>query len=128
MEKSDLEKLSEIKKRISNFKNPETIQIESNVESKIRDQFYENINKMQPDKIIKLFAETGNIDIFEHDFDEMSEEKIKHKLIKLEMMSDYLKNKIYHQKDDDDTEDQIDNEKNIPSIKSEKNNNKTLKK
>jgi hypothetical protein len=85
--------LENIEKKLENLKNPDSINIDNNVDEDDRKKFYEKIKDIPPNKVISFLANCGELQN-DHDFWRINENVVKHQIKKLENLKLFLTKKI----------------------------------
>jgi hypothetical protein len=88
------EMLVKLQAKITNFENPEGIEVNANIDPKFRDDFYGKMHSMTPREVLELFESCGKMTNSDHDFGKIDEKKIKSQLHKLKKIEHNLKKKI----------------------------------
>jgi hypothetical protein len=82
-------KVENLKKILEDFKNPDSINIENNIDEEERNKFLDKIKDMVPHEIINNLASCGELQN-DHDFMEINENDVKEQIGKLEKLKLYL--------------------------------------
>jgi oligoendopeptidase F len=85
--------IDDLEKDLENCKNPENVQVGTNVDEEERAKFYKGMHKLSPQKIFQIFSGCGDLSN-RHDFGEVNDEWIKHRINKLEKIKHYYQKKI----------------------------------